>query len=214
MKPLTERQLEALQAIAHFWKAGRPPTTGELRDKLHLKTESGLSDLLRPLRDKGYISVAGGVRGRQRLIELTAPGRAQTGLGVPVLGEIPAGSLVEAIQQTDEWLEDVGSLLKLRADDFLLRVRGISMIGAGILPGDYVLLRPGIAPHSGEIVAAQICDDDGSGGVEATLKYLDFVEGEPSVRLRAANLDYPTREFEASCVRVAGVYRGLVRATE
>ncbi len=213
MKPLTQRQLEALQAIAHFWRLGRPPTTGELRERLHLKTESGLSDLLRPLRDKGFITVAGGVRGRQRLIELTAPGRAQTGLGIPVLGEIPAGSLAEAIQQTDEWLEDVGSLLKLRADDFLLRVRGDSMIGAGILPGDYVQLRPGIQPTSGEIVAAQICDA-GSGDVEATLKYLDFVRGAPTVKLRAANPDYPTREFDSSCVSVAGVYRGLVRTSD
>lgn len=213
MKPLTERQLETLQAIAHFWRMGCPPTTGELKERLHLKTESGLSDLLRPLRDKGYITVAGGVRGRQRLIELTAPGRAQSGLGVPVLGEIPAGTLAQAIQSADEWLDDVGTLLELRPDDFLLRVAGDSMIGEGIRNGDYVQVRPGIKVHSGDIVAAQICDES-SGDVSSTLKFLDFVEGAPTVKLRAANPDYPTREFDATCVSVAGVYRGLVRVVK
>jgi len=213
MKGLTQRQNEALHAIAGFWKMGRAPTTGELLAELHLATESGLSDLLRPLRDKGFIEVRGGVRGRQRLIELTGKGRAQTGFGVPVLGEIPAGPLQEAIQNSGEWLEGVDALLNWNENDFLLRVSGDSMTGAGILPGDYVQLRPGLTVRSGEIVAAQICDD-GSGRVEATLKHLDFEEGARIVRLRAANPAYPTREVEAECVTVAGVFRGLVRVGE
>lgn len=84
------------------------------------------------------------------------------------------------------------------------------MTGAGILPGDYVQLRHGVQVRSGEIVAAQLCDE-GSGQVEATLKYLDFEEGSPTMRLRAANPAYPDREVEAACVTVAGVFRGLVR---
>lgn len=213
MKPLTERQNEVLQAVARFWKMGRAPTTGELLRDLNLATESGLSDLLRPLRDKGFIEVAGGVRGRQRLIELTSKGRAQTGFGVPVLGEIPAGPLREAIQNSGEWLEGVGALLNWNENDFLLRVSGDSMIGAGILPGDYVQLRPDVRVRSGEIVAAQLCDQ-GSGSVEATLKFLDFEEGAPTVRLRAANPAYPDREVEAACVTVAGAFRGLVRVSD
>lgn len=210
MKPLTQRQNEALQSIARFWKAGRAPTTGELLRDLHLATESGLSDLLRPLRDKGFIEVQGGIRGRQRLIQLTSKGRAQTGFGVPVLGEIPAGPLREAIQSSGEWLEGVGALLNWSENDFLLRVSGDSMSGAGILPGDYVQLRQGVQVRSGEIVAAQVCDE-GSGQIEATLKHLDFEEGAPTVRLRAANPAYAEREVEAACVTVAGVFRGLVR---
>lgn len=210
MKPLTHRQNEALQAVSRFWKEGRPPTTGELLADLHLATESGLSDLLRPLRDKGFIEVQGGIRGRQRLIQLTSKGRAQTGFGVPVLGEIPAGPLREAIQNSGEWLDGVGALLNWNENDFLLRVSGDSMIGAGILPGDYVQLRPDVQVRSGEIVAAQVCDD-GSGQIEATLKHLDFEEGARTVRLRAANPVYPEREVEAACVTVAGVFRGLVR---
>lgn len=209
MKGLTLRQEEALGAIARFWKEGRAPTTGELLRDLGLATESGLTDLLRPLRDKGFVSVVGGVRGRQRLIELTSKGRGQTGFGVPVLGEIPAGAWREAIQNSGEWLDGIGALLHWDENDFLLRVSGDSMSGAGILPGDYIQLRAGVRVSSGEIVAAQI--DDGRGHIEATLKYLDFDEGAPTMRLRAANPAYPTREVDAVRVSVAGVFRGLVR---
>ena len=87
------------------------------------------------------------------------------------------------------------------------------MTGAGILPGDYVQLRPDVRVRSGEIVAAQLCDQ-GSGSVEATLKYLDFEEGAPTVRLRAANPAYADREVEAACVTVAGAFRGLVRVSD
>jgi len=142
------------------------PTTGELLAELHLATESGLADLLRPLR--------------------------------------------EAIQNSGEWLEGIEALLSWSENDFLLRVSGDSMTGAGIWPGDYVQLRPGVAVRSGEIVAAQL-GDDGSGQIEATLKHLDFEEGARTVRLRAANPAYPTREVEAACVTIAGVFRGLVR---
>lgn len=210
MKDLTKRQDEALQSIARFWKMGRAPTTGELLNALHLATESGLTTLLRPLRDKGFIIVEGGVQGRQRLIELTGKGRSHTGFGIPVLGTIPAGPLQEAIQHTSEWLDGVGSLLSWKEEDFLLRVQGDSMTGAGILPGDYVQLRPGVQVRSGEIVAAQLCDD-GRGVMEATLKFLDFEQGATTMRLRAANPAYPDREVEAACLTVAGVFRGLVR---
>jgi len=209
MKPLTVRQEETLRAIARFWREGRAPTTGELLADLHLKTESGLSDLLSPLQEKGFLSIAGGVRGRQRLIQLTAQGRALAGLGIPVLGDIPAGPLAEAIQHADEWLEGIGQLLGWREGDFLLRVSGDSMTGAGILPGDYIHLRPEVRARSGEIVAAQV--EGGGGEIEATLKYLDFSEGGTTVFLRAANPFYPPREVPADKVSVAGVYRGLVR---
>ncbi len=178
---------------------------------LHLATISGLDDLLRPVQHKGFIEVERPGRGKQRRFELTAQGRMQTGLGLPVLGAIPAGPLREAIQENAQWIEGAGALLRTQPGDFLLRVEGVSMIGAGILPGDYVQLRPDIRVQSGEIVAAQICETEGA-SVEATLKYLDFIRGEPTVRLRAANPAYPDREFAAECVSVAGVFRGLIRA--
>jgi repressor LexA len=175
-----------------------------------LARESSLTTLLDPLREKGFVDIAGGIRGRQRRIELTPSGRALTGMGLPILGAIPAGPLQEAVQQTDEWLSNPGELLRTQPGDFLLRVQGDSMLGAGILPGDLVLLRPAVQWRSGEIAAVQLADD-ASGIMEATLKYLDLLADSRHVRLRAANPLYPDREVPAEAVSVAGVYRGLVR---
>lgn len=210
MEQLTHRQNQLLQAIAKSWREGRAPTTGELLQELGITNVTGLGDLLRPVERKGYITIAGGVRGRQRHIELTPQGRMQSGLGFPILGEIPAGPLQEAIQQSGEWIDGAGALLRPQKGDFFLRVKGDSMIGAGILTDDLVLLRPGIEVRSGEIVAAQICEAEGA-AVESTLKHLDFTEGGATVRLRAANPAYPDREFPAQCVTVAGAMRGLIR---
>lgn len=213
MNEPTKRQLETLEAVAKFWRQGRAPTTGELLEELGIVNVTGLGDLLRPLERKGFLAIEGGVRGRQRRIELTPHGRAATGFGLPVLGAIPAGPLREAIQENAQWIDGAGALLRTQPGDFLLRVEGDSMSGAGILPGDYVQLRPGIAVRSGEIVAAQICEAEGA-SVEATLKYLDYIEGEKTVRLRAANPAYPDRAFAAQCISIAGVFRGLIRAGE
>lgn len=212
-KPLTQRQIQVLEALADFWREGRSPTTSELMERLRLQTISGLDDMLGRLQSKGFVLIEQPGRGKQRRFELTGQGKALTGMGLPVLGSIPAGPLQEAIQQNDDWLEDAGSLLRHKPGDFLLRVSGDSMLLSGILPNDLVLLRPGIQPRSGEIVAAQIFDET-SGAIEATLKHLDYIDGKKLVRLRAANPAYPDREFPAQRVSVAGVFRGLVREAQ
>jgi repressor LexA len=213
MKELTKRQHEVLQAIADFWRQGRPPTTGELLAVLDLATVSGLSDLLYPLQAKGCIQITGGVRGRQRLIELTPQGRAQVGFGLPILGEIPAGPVGEAIQECEEWLDGAHLLFKTRPDDFGLRIKGVSMIGDGIFPSDRVVLRPRIEWRPGEIVAAQIHDET-RGIYKGTLKHIDVLDGGKTVRLRASNPAYEDMHFDARFVSIAGVYRGLVRFLE
>lgn len=210
MENLSARQLELLEQISAFWGRGQQPTTGELVTALGLARESSLTRVLEALEEKGFVQVTGGVRGRQRRIELTTAGRQATGLGLPILGAIPAGPLREAVQSADEWLESAAEVLRTQPGDYLLRVHGDSMLNAGILPGDLVLLRPQINWRSGEIVAAQVWDEV-SGTMEATLKYLDHRAGSSTVTLRAGNPLYPDREVPADHINVAGVYRGLIR---
>src|SRR4029077_294538 len=96
-------------------------------------------------------------------------------------------------------------LLPHRAGDFLLRVRGESMIGDGILDGDLVLLRPNVDVQPGEIAAVHTGDS-----YESTLKHVHFEK--EGVRLRASNPAYPDLLIPKPEWRgVAGVYRGLVR---
>jgi repressor LexA len=176
--------------------------------ELRLPAESSLTDTLQRMQRNGFIEIlGGGAKGRTRLLRLTAAGRYAVGSRVlPVLGEIPAGPLAEALAQPISIVEE-DDLLSWRPGDFLLQVKGNSMIGDGILPGDLVLLRPDAEILQGEIAAVHARDE-----YEGTLKHV-FVEPN-QVRLRASN---PTCEdilVSAQDWRgVAGVYRGLIRRT-
>lgn len=120
-----------------------------------------------------------------------------------MLGSIRAGPLEEAVADPEAVFEE-RDLLPYCPGDFLLRVRGDSMTGDGILPGDYVLLRPNVRVEQGEIAAAMVGDE-----YEATLKRV-HVEG-ATVRLKAGNPSYADIVVPAGEVKIAGVFRGLIR---
>lgn len=209
MRELTPRQRELLDAIARVVRQGRTPLTAELQSAMEVSRESSLSDLLGPLERKGFIHVRGGVRGRQRIIELSPRGQIETGVGAPVVGAITAGPLRDAIIEAGEVVTDFGGALGFRSGDFLLRVEGDSMTGDGILSGDLVLLRPDLHPHPGEIAAVQIAEEDGPW--QTTLKHVFERQDDGKVELRASNPTYDPIFVLCEHTRIAGVYRGLLR---
>jgi repressor LexA len=161
------------------------------------------------MQRNGFISISGGgQRGKRRSANLTARGKAALSIGgLPVLGRVPAGPLSEAINQC-ETVMDEHELLPHRAGDFLLVVDGDSLIGDGIMPGDKVLLRPDVEVRDREIAAVQIGDD-----YYATLKHVHFGPRKGQVTLTASNAKYKPQVISGSDVRVAGVFRGLVRSS-
>jgi repressor LexA len=137
---------------------------------------------------------------------LTQRGRFEAAVGgLPLLGKIPAGRLEEAVAQSDVILDE-RELLPFRPGDFALEVKGDSMVGDGIVEGDTVLLRPNINADSGEIAAVIVGDDH-----EATLKRVYFKPGSRNVLLRASNPAYADQNVKSDAMRIAGVFRGLVR---
>jgi repressor LexA len=106
----------------------------ELVSRLGYAAESSLTATLKIMEREGWLDIrGGGAKGRSRMVTLTSKGRFALGAGgLPVLGSIPAGPLAEAISETDD-VRDPGELLPWREGDFLLRVRGDSMTGDGIL---------------------------------------------------------------------------------
>lgn len=208
MNALTPRQTELLSVIARIVAVGRTPLTAELQAAMEVSRESSLSDLLRPLERKGFIRVEGGVRGRQRIIELTPRGIATSGIGAPVIGEITAGPLREALCESDEVVFNLSEAVGFRTGDFLLSVTGDSMIGDGILDGDRVLLRPNAALNNGEIAAVQIMEGE---QWQTTLKHVYATPEWDYVELRASNPAYEPLRVPAENVSIAGVYRGLLR---
>ena len=202
---LTDAQVRIARTLADFERQERPGFVADLLKPLRLSAESSLAPTLQRMARNGFVEIlGGGAQGRSRIVRLTAKGRHALGIGgLPLLGSIPAGPLSEAIAQTAEIIEP-GALLPHRPGDFLLRVRGDSMTGDGILDGDLVLLRPGVAvPH--KAIAAVCVGDDREG----TLKRVHY-EGE-RVRLKASNPAYKDFTVSAERVHFAGLLKGVMR---
>ncbi len=153
-------------------------------------------------------SVIEGDLGKKNVTELpkkAAPAtesEAPAGISVPVMGRIAAGVPISAIQSQTHMItlppEMLGS-----GEHYALEVKGDSMIEAGILDGDTVIIRRGETANAGEIVVALVDDE------EATLKR--FRRKGASIALEAANPAYETRIFGPDRVRVQGKLVGLVR---
>lgn len=204
---LTGAQRRILGAIAAFERKNAPAFVPDLVKELGLAGESSLAPTLRLLEHNGHLAIqGGGAKGRSRVVRLTPQGRFALGLGgVPLLGSIPAGPLQEALAEPDAILEE-HEFLPCQPGDFLLRVKGDSMVGDGILDGDKVLLRPNIECRHREIAAVLVGDAH-----EATLKRVLFDLPHRRVMLRASNPKYPDFTASADEVKIAGVFRGLIR---
>jgi repressor LexA len=121
---------------------------------------------------------------------------------LPILGRIAAGTPIAAIQDEKDRLQVPEAILGT-GEHFVLEVQGDSMVQAGILDGDYVVIRRGENANSGEIVVALVI------GAETTLKRLRRKGA--SIALEAANPAYETRIFGPDQIEVQGKLVGLIR---
>jgi repressor LexA len=144
-------------------------------------------------------SVIEGDLGRVRAGAEDEGGRPVT---IPVMGRIAAGTPIEAIQTRSHTIQVPPDLLST-GDHYALEVRGDSMIDAGILEGDTVLIKKGDTADTGDIVVALIDDE------EATLKR--FRRRGASIALEPANSAYEVRILPPNRVRVQGKLVGLFR---
>ena len=172
---LTPRQRETFAWVKAFIRDhGMPPTVREIGDAFGIKSSS-VFHLLKELERKGYLE-RGGLGARSLIVK----GRKRVPCGcvaVPIVGRIPAGRPVEAIEHETGTLHVNKELLRGRGG-FALQVVGDSMVDAGILDGDYVIIRKQETAEDGDVVVALIED-------EATLKR--FHREDDGVRLEPAN---------------------------
>ncbi len=207
LQTLSETHRRIAEVVAEFEAQERPAFLPDLARVLKLAQQSSLTRSLQVMVRNGYLRLHGkpeGARRRAQIIQLTSKARHALGIGgLPLLGSIPAGLVSEAISQAEERVEP-GALLPWRPGDFLLRVRGESMTGDGILDGDLVLLRPQTDVPQGAIAAACVGEER-----EATLKRVFFEQDK--VRLRASHPAYPDVVVPAADFSVAGVFKGLIR---
>ncbi len=191
---LTKRQQAVYELIRdRIRNRGYGPTVREIGDHFGIRSPNGVMCHLRALEKKGLISREPNM---SRAIQLTAEPIEETGL--PLVGEVAAGVLHEAIEQQERI--DFGAVFG-RKNQFVLRVRGDSMIDAQIADGDYVVVRRARTANKGQMVVAQT--DDG----EATLKY--WFPEKNRIRLQPANARMSP--IYVKDAKILGVIIGVVR---
>jgi len=228
---LTSKQYELLRFIHERLKeSGVPPSFEEMKEALDLRSKSGIHRLITALEERGFIRrLPNRARALEviRLPETVAPGfgakkgfspnviegslgRVRAGaedeggrpVAVPVMGRIAAGTPIAAIQNRSHTIQVPPDLLTT-GDHFALEVRGDSMIDAGILDGDTVIIQRCDTAENGAIVVALVDD------LEVTLKRLR--RRGASIALEPANKSYETRIFGPDRVKVQGRLIGLLR---
>ncbi len=215
---LTRKQHELICFIHdRLDETGVSPSFEEMKDALDLKSKSGVHRLISALEERGFLRR---LPNRARALEvLKMPERAEAKaavspatrrmvpepandvIEVPLHGRIAAGVPIEAFEGSTSL--PVPAALLGSGDHFALEVAGDSMVEAGILDGDYALIRRQDVARDGEIVVALIEDS------EATLKY--FRHEGAMIRLDPANRAYDPQRYSPAQVRVQGKLAGILR---
>jgi len=228
---LTRKQHELIRFIQQrLEESGVSPSFEEMKEALDLKSKSGVHRLISALEERGFIrrlpnraralevlrqpedvtkalpraaNTGGGVSGAgaARPAARGTPAAANDVVAIPLHGRIAAGVPIEALE--GQAMLPVPAALLGTGEHYALEVSGDSMIDAGILDGDYALVRRTDTARDGEIVVALVR------GEEATLKYLRH-EG-AMIRLDPANAAYDPQYYPAHEVQVQGRLAGLLR---
>jgi len=228
---LTTKQRELLMFIHERIKeSGVSPSFDEMKEALDLASKSGIHRLITALEERGFIrrlahraraleviklpdqaTTSAPPKGRQafvpQVVEGARPVEAPKAANedtreLPLLGKIAAGVPIEAMGQERDRMRIPESMLGA-GEHYILEIEGDSMINAGILNGDYVVIKKTDTAQSGEIVVALVDGDT------ATLKRLR--KKGASIALEAANPAYKTRIYNTDEVSVQGRLVGLVR---
>ncbi|WP_296680166.1 transcriptional repressor LexA [Novosphingobium sp.] len=226
---LTRKQHELIRFIqVRLEETGVSPSFEEMKEALDLKSKSGVHRLISALEERGFIRR---LPNRARALEVLRqpddvgakpsapraananpaaaivrppemrPAPANDVIEIPLHGRIAAGVPIEAMETTA--MLPVPAALLGAGEHYALEVSGDSMIEAGILDGDYALIRRTDTARDGEIVVALVR------GEEATLKYLRREAGR--VRLDPANAAYEPQVYDPREVEVQGKLAGLLR---
>lgn len=200
---LTKRQKEIFDFIGKYAaKTGYPPTVREIGKAVGLHSSSTVHAHLANLEKIGLLKRD---PSKPRAIELLtgAASRAKDAIrppsGLPLVGQVAAGAPILAEENIEEYLE-VPDVIGGEDGDYILQVRGESMKNAGIIEGDYVIVRPAEDAVDGEIVVALIGD-------EATCKR--YFREKDHIRLQPENEEMePILSAEAQVLgKVVGVFR-------
>ncbi len=198
-KALTPSQRQVLNHLRTREAKGlAPPCLDELCTELGLTSRGSLHKHIRALVEAGFVA---DLAGKQRGVRLANAAPAPRAVAIPLLGRIAAGAPIDAVAGFERIF--VPPELLGRGDTYALRVRGDSMLEAGILDGDVVLVEKRSCARNSEIVVALI------NGEETTLKRIEQLPGQ--ILLHPENARFQTQRYRPDQVEIQGVLVGLMR---
>jgi repressor LexA len=203
---LTDRQRAVLEFIsASIEERGYPPTLREIGEHMGIRSTNGVNDHLKALEKKGYLEREDLKSRALRPISLDGAGPTGNLVEVPILGRVAAGEPILAIEQAEDTVKVDRFFLGPSREVFALKVKGDSMIEAGIYDGDYIFVKKQLAANRGDMVVAMIND-------EATVKYF-HPEGDQIVFKPANHRLSPivVRKRDWKSVNLIGLVVGVYR---
>ena len=217
---LTAKQRDLLNFLREYQQEhDHAPSFDEMKDAVGLKSKSGIHRLVSALEERGHIRRLANRARAIEIIDETPVAQANTkpsvdsnvvhanfgqasSLSLPLLGQIAAGTPIEALSDHSRFLDVPASMIG-SGEHFALEIVGDSMVEAGIHDGDTVVIKKTDIANHGDIVVALIDEH------EATLKTLRKEDGR--IGLEPANRHYQTRYFSSNAVRIQGKLAGLIR---
>ena len=204
---LTKKQKELLDYITMVNKKfGISPSYDEMKDKLKLKSKSGIHRIISALEERGFIRK---LANKARAIEIIhnnniSPANNQMDkiIEIPLYGKIAAGTPIEAISNSSSYVPTPTNMVN-KGEHYALEISGESMIGSGINDKDIAIIKRTTTANNGQIVVALIDK------TEATLKKLKKTSSK--IVLIPSNDLYQAQSYDLPRVQIQGILVGLMR---
>ena len=214
---LTQKQYKLLMFINKVCKeTGCPPSFDEMKDAVGLKSKSGIHSMIESLVERNFLKK---IPHKARALEVVRLPKLKPSsiieeehkreqailnrmVPIPLYGKIAAGQPIEAVADETESIYVPFNMVS-KGSHYALKVEGESMVGAGILDGDTVIISKCDYADEGNIVVALVDDN------EATLKI--FKRQGSDILLIPCNDEYPVQKYDTSRVKIQGKFAGLIR---
>lgn len=203
-KGLTRRQEMILQFVLDYvQREGYPPSIREIGTQFEIGSLRGVTVHLDALEKKGYISRSN----TPRSIKVTHPQYQSSNrvAMLPLMGSIAAGVPIHAQEHVEDLIPVPSEMVHKIEGAFLLRIKGDSMSGEGIMPRDLVMVKPQRTANHGDLVAVLL-------GEEATVKRINFAKD--GVKLMPSNPNYQPIDVKQEDAQIIGKIVGLLRDYE
>ena len=205
---LTKKQKELLDYIKKVNKEhGISPSYEEMKNKLSLKSKSGIHRIISALEERGFIKK---LANKARAIEIVTSEKNYTSknenmakvIEIPLYGKIAAGTPIEAISNISSFISTPDNMIN-KGEHYALEISGESMTGSGINDKDIAIIKRSSSATNGQIVVALVDK------TEATLKKLKKTSS--NIVLLPSNDLYQAQSYEPSRVQIQGILVGLMR---